>query len=142
LPVGHGVRPGQGRPRIGHGADRVVIAALPGTPREPPSPSDTIPSCTTAFGRARGAPRSPRAGFRPVPAGPYRTAATALKARTGTFAPRITLSATLPRIAREMPDRKSTRLNSSHVKISYAVFCLKKKKREARHTATAPDQAA
>src|SRR5690606_39814129 len=25
------------------------------------------------------------------------------------------------------PDRKSTRLNSSHVKISYAVFCLKKK---------------
>src|SRR5690349_21867554 len=27
-------------------------------------------------------------------------------------------------------DRKSTRLNSSHVEISYAVFCLKKKKRE------------
>src|SRR5690349_22495149 len=26
-------------------------------------------------------------------------------------------------------DRKSTRLNSSHVEISYAVFCLKKKKR-------------
>src|SRR5699024_12717873 len=28
----------------------------------------------------------------------------------------------------EMPDRKSTRLNSSHVSISYAVFCLKKNK--------------
>src|SRR5690606_41984522 len=28
-------------------------------------------------------------------------------------------------------DRKSTRLNSSHVKISYAVFCLKKKKKIA-----------
>src|SRR5436309_8329250 len=28
-------------------------------------------------------------------------------------------------------DRKSTRLNSSHVKISYAVFCLKKKKKKA-----------
>src|SRR5436309_5464339 len=28
-----------------------------------------------------------------------------------------------------MGDRKSTRLNSSHVKISYAVFCLKKKKK-------------
>src|SRR5690606_40272951 len=28
------------------------------------------------------------------------------------------------------PDRKSTRLNSSHVKISYAVFCLKKKKQD------------
>src|SRR5436305_4140563 len=26
------------------------------------------------------------------------------------------------------PDRKSTRLNSSHVRISYAVFCLKKKR--------------
>src|SRR5690554_7228657 len=31
----------------------------------------------------------------------------------------------LPKIA---ADRKSTRLNSSHVRISYAVFCLKKKK--------------
>src|SRR5690606_40102388 len=30
--------------------------------------------------------------------------------------------------AAEIVDRKSTRLNSSHVKISYAVFCLKKKK--------------
>src|SRR5207249_6127009 len=29
--------------------------------------------------------------------------------------------------AREYRDRKSTRLNSSHVSISYAVFCLKKK---------------
>src|SRR3989442_5985039 len=29
-------------------------------------------------------------------------------------------------------DRKSTRLNSSHVRISYAVFCLKKKKTEKR----------
>src|SRR5690606_40501384 len=34
------------------------------------------------------------------------------------------LGSTCPR------DRKSTRLNSSHVKISYAVFCLKKKKKE------------
>src|SRR3989442_9435068 len=30
--------------------------------------------------------------------------------------------------SRLMADRKSTRLNSSHVRISYAVFCLKKKK--------------
>src|SRR3989442_3044673 len=30
-------------------------------------------------------------------------------------------------------DRKSTRLNSSHVRISYAVFCLKKKKPRADH---------
>src|SRR5207302_10124710 len=33
-------------------------------------------------------------------------------------------------------DRKSTRLNSSHVKISYAVFCLKKKKQKC--TASIP----
>src|SRR5690554_7149990 len=30
----------------------------------------------------------------------------------------------------EAADRKSTRLNSSHVRISYAVFCLKKKNRQ------------
>src|ERR1035438_10561061 len=33
-----------------------------------------------------------------------------------------------PRSA-DLPDRKSTRLNSSHLGISYAVFCLKKKRR-------------
>src|SRR5260221_13625188 len=32
------------------------------------------------------------------------------------------------RSSRAAPDRKSTRLNSSHTVISYAVFCLKKKK--------------
>src|SRR5690554_7225423 len=31
-------------------------------------------------------------------------------------------------------DRKSTRLNSSHVRISYAVFCLKKKKNKKKKT--------
>src|SRR3712207_8897147 len=31
-------------------------------------------------------------------------------------------------------DRKSTRLNSSHANISYAVFCLKKKKKAERNT--------
>src|SRR2546427_4671388 len=31
-------------------------------------------------------------------------------------------------------DRKSTRLNSSHSQISYAVFCLKKKKKEQNNT--------
>src|SRR5207253_9599278 len=35
-----------------------------------------------------------------------------------------------PRRSRARQDRKSTRLNSSHVAISYAVFCLKKKKNE------------
>src|SRR5690606_42098460 len=36
----------------------------------------------------------------------------------------------------ERRDRKSTRLNSSHVKISYAVFCLKKKKKKNNYTNT------
>src|SRR5699024_11905275 len=45
----------------------------------------------------------------------------------------------------QMLDRKSTRLNSSHVSISYAVFCLKKKKNNTRPNkiprATAPVEA-
>src|SRR5436309_10109310 len=57
------------------------------------------------------------------------------------LSPAVSQSAPAPKsdelsAARESPrsssiqrrDRKSTRLNSSHVKISYAVFCLKKKK--------------
>src|SRR5204863_7001874 len=39
------------------------------------------------------------------------------------------LEAILPRSTIMLTDRKSTRLNSSHVEISYAVFCLKKKKK-------------
>src|SRR2546422_2783557 len=40
----------------------------------------------------------------------------------------------------ETPDRKSTRLNSSHGYISYAVFCLKKKKKNARRLSGALTQ--
>src|SRR5947209_9788653 len=45
---------------------------------------------------------------------------------------------TLPRPSRRLPcvagaDRKSTRLNSSHANISYAVFCLKKKNTTHTH---------
>src|SRR2546430_4039293 len=39
-------------------------------------------------------------------------------------------------LCRDERDRKSTRLNSSHSQISYAVFCLKKKKKELTRTAT------
>src|SRR3712207_8473853 len=35
----------------------------------------------------------------------------------------------IPEAVYDMEDRKSTRLNSSHANISYAVFCLKKKKK-------------
>src|SRR3989442_6249970 len=41
---------------------------------------------------------------------------------------RGTCTLTLLRLPEAERDRKSTRLNSSHVRISYAVFCLKKKK--------------
>src|SRR2546430_5773036 len=43
------------------------------------------------------------------------------------FASRI-----IGRVQNDRLDRKSTRLNSSHSQISYAVFCLKKKKKEDR----------
>src|SRR5256885_12700915 len=53
---------------------------------------------------------------------------------------RVKLDGALDRLGgvADRPDRKSTRLNSSHLVISYAVFCLKKKKiydsRAYRHT--------
>src|SRR5207253_11405772 len=52
--------------------------------------------------------------------------AEALHAHCGTIVG-VDLSPAMAAAARR--DRKSTRLNSSHVAISYAVFCLKKKKR-------------
>src|SRR5437870_6434979 len=45
-------------------------------------------------------------------------------------ATRWRLNGVMPGSVGELTDRKSTRLNSSHVAISYAVFCLKKKKRK------------
>src|SRR5688500_20102604 len=42
-------------------------------------------------------------------------------------------AAPAPRRTPQGPDRKSTRLNSSHLVISYAVFCLKKKNTRQRH---------
>src|SRR3712207_6946478 len=43
--------------------------------------------------------------------------------------------AAVPRRDGDRADRKSTRLNSSHANISYAVFCLKKKKTKHHKTA-------
>src|SRR5690554_7739533 len=42
----------------------------------------------------------------------------------------ITFPETRAYVEEVLEDRKSTRLNSSHVRISYAVFCLKKKKKK------------
>src|SRR5439155_6027581 len=48
------------------------------------------------------------------------------------FAPQDAVQVTWTQVPYE--DRKSTRLNSSHVAISYAVFCLKKKKKKNNNT--------
>src|SRR5690349_21943123 len=45
-------------------------------------------------------------------------------------------------LLQQVADRKSTRLNSSHVEISYAVFCLKKKKGQVVSADGAPRQTA
>src|SRR2546427_6256194 len=45
----------------------------------------------------------------------------------------------LQRVSALSEDRKSTRLNSSHSQISYAVFCLKKKKNKKRASTNDPD---
>src|SRR5204863_7574523 len=105
-----------------------ILRSLLSVPTSPPdfytlSLHDALPIYASALSPAspRGCRRAPgphessgRAGLRVLPSAPRdrpairpRGFATALDACRG--------------------DRKSTRLNSSHVEISYAVFCLKKK---------------
>src|SRR5258707_6642227 len=64
----------------------------------------------------------------------------ALKTRVNALSPRLCppygsdrCSARSPQCPIHRRDRKSTRLNSSHANISYAVFCLKKKKYHVMH---------
>src|SRR2546430_4164626 len=75
-------------------------------------PRSTLFPYTTLFRSRRGAgQRAPHRGR------PFR-------GRAGT----VPQAGRLPPAAAGTEDRKSTRLNSSHSQISYAVFCLKKKK--------------
>src|SRR3712207_8650343 len=58
--------------------------------------------------------------------------------RQGCFGPEhaselLPVGKDLPHRRGRKEDRKSTRLNSSHANISYAVFCLKKKKNNQKH---------
>src|SRR5690625_5833522 len=86
---------------------------------------------SSASAHSRGVPSADRSSQRspPVPSSttglpagaPSSSWAKALPARGRTRAATSTTASSA--------DRKSTRLNSSHVAISYAVFCLKKKKR-------------
>src|SRR2546430_12656653 len=79
-------------------------------------PRSTLFPYTTLF-------RSPRRGHR------RRTRARDRRKRVGFVPPRGHPA----RLAGAVRDRKSTRLNSSHSQISYAVFCLKKKKKQKEH---------
>src|SRR2546430_7436357 len=69
---------------------------------------------------------------------PYTTLFRSRAPRAGRVSPRRRVTAVdedrrRVRAARRDADRKSTRLNSSHSQISYAVFCLKKKNSQIIH---------
>src|SRR5947207_10735992 len=87
----------------------------------PPPTRSTLFPYTTLF-RSRDARRLPRVGRGDAEAPRGRGARRARRAQGGD--PHRQRA----RARREGRDRKSTRLNSSHTVISYAVFCLKKKK--------------
>src|SRR5690349_22271688 len=66
---------------------------------------------------------------------PQASSSTPRKRRTRSRLPDCTTTLVVAGIKRRV-DRKSTRLNSSHVEISYAVFCLKKKKKKKKKKKT------
>src|SRR5215813_14276725 len=89
--------------------------------------------CTTRSTRHRRRKRSRRdhGGSRTGPTLPARLAPTARSApRSRKAVDRRQPATTSPGRRGDRRDRKSTRLNSSHVRSSYAVFCLKKKKKK------------
>src|SRR5690606_41274720 len=100
----------------------------------PLPPGSPLFPYTTLFRSARAPPLRCRCCSPPRPhrrSGPTPATAPPSRARGFHRAPRGGNRAGAPRPT----DRKSTRLNSSHVKISYAVFCLKKKKQTHIYTA-------
>src|SRR2546422_7432017 len=91
-------------------------------------PSSTLFPYTPLF-RPRPAARRRVGHFRgPAPGAPAGARLVRQGGRRGHRVPAATTT-TLPHKSRASRDRKSTRLNSSHGYISYAVFCLKKKKK-------------
>src|SRR5262245_62736286 len=102
----------------------VVAAALRSTPVvEPPSVRPATPSGWTEVSVAAGwepsRRKSERIGYIDMARGLFLILMTSTHAMT---------LAGIPSTSFLARDRKSTRLNSSHLGISYAVFCLKKKK--------------
>src|SRR5207253_11178013 len=90
-----------------------------------PPPRSTLFPYTTLF---RSQSATPRIACLPVREQPRR------QPDPGPPSPRQQRLAPRRRLRPRLQDRKSTRLNSSHVAISYAVFCLKKKKKKKKNT--------
>src|SRR3712207_7422030 len=86
-------------------------------------------AATTAMTRLYGwAPKGERL-VDAAPAGHWKTTTFVAGLRScGLIAPLVLDGPMTGEVFRAYVDRKSTRLNSSHANISYAVFCLKKKK--------------
>src|SRR5690606_41035000 len=113
------------RPRVG-----VAAAYLAGTGHEQRDRAALEPAATSRRVTGLGRSAAPGALVRNL-AGPRGRTVSMVTARRvhRLRAPRV------PVVSPAVTDRKSTRLNSSHVKISYAVFCLKKKKSNIKHPA-------
>src|SRR5437762_11420009 len=97
-------------------------------------PRSTLFPYTTLFRSQMNDPRDEFSPFWLQTAAPFGTASE-LPARTPWQHPLLPqlLAAVLDSSKIPIPDRKSTRLNSSHRCISYAVFCLKKKKKNTKY---------
>src|SRR3712207_7749525 len=94
-------------------------------------PRSTLFPYTTLFRSSPAPPVGTRSPARPAGAAPPPDAAR--PGRGGGLRSRATAAHSAGRPGVGPPDRKSTRLNSSHANISYAVFCLKKKKKKKQH---------
>src|SRR5690625_7094144 len=70
------------------------------------------------------------------------TTTTSVKVETETLTEEVMQETVMTPGTLKLQDRKSTRLNSSHVAISYAVFCLKKKKKSNKGAWTSDDTVA
>src|SRR5690349_22741804 len=93
----------------------------------PPPPRSTLFPYTTLFRSASGLAATPALARNARGQGSFSAFLDGVRAE----ARRNGISAnTLNRALSGLQDRKSTRLNSSHVEISYAVFCLKKKNKK------------
>src|SRR3712207_8516609 len=96
-------------------------------------PRSSLFPYTTLFLSTRGAAAPTEHGHSPVRHEALQHRAARLRVQVLHQVRERCADAALPELGQHLEDRKSTRLNSSHANISYAVFCLKKK--ETRATA-------